>query len=232
LEVDAVRRWLLVGVLGPLLLVGCGGAEESGRPVAVPKALPGSPPEVEAALLTVEDLGDGWVDTGPTPFEQRGFRSCPATNVLTAEEDPSRLGEAQTYFQEGDEPPAPAFHESVSLWKSEQVAQERLATLATATTTCIGVAEQTPDGTEATVTFTERPVPTLGDEAVGQSARFDFADRPDATIDVMAVRLDDVIVLTIGERHDANAQASLSTARLEELTRKAVQKVQRNIPSS
>jgi hypothetical protein len=61
----------------------------------VPKALPGSPPKV-AALLTVDDLGDGWVDTGPTPFEQRGVQACPATNVLTAEEDPSRVGEAQT----------------------------------------------------------------------------------------------------------------------------------------
>jgi hypothetical protein len=171
------------------------------------------------------------VDTGPTPFEQRGFRSCPATNVLTADEDPSRLGEAQTYFQEGDEPPAPAFTNRYhagsptgrsgapghACHRNNDVHRRR---------------GQTPDGTEATVTFTERPVPTLGDEAVGQSARFDFADRPDATIDVMAVRLDDVIVLTIGERHDANAQASLSTARLEELTRKAVQKVQRNIPSS
>ena len=196
------------------------------------KALPGSPPGVEAALLTAEDLGDSWVDTGPTPFEQRGFQGCPATNVLTAEEDPSRVGEAQTYFQEGDEPPAPTFHESVSLWKSESVAQERLATFATAATTCVGVPEQTPDGTEATLTFTERPVPTLGDQAVGQSAEFDFADRPDATIDVIAIRLDNVIVLTVGERHDDNPQASLSTARLEELTRQSVDKVQRNMPLS
>lgn len=225
-------RRVLVALVSPLLLVGCGGAEESGRPVAAPKALPGSPPEVEAALLTVDDLGDSWVDTGPTPFEERGFQACPATNVLTAEEDPSRVGEAQTYFQAGDEPPAPVFHESVSLWKSEQVAQERLATFATSATTCVGVTEEMPDGTEATVTFTERPVPTLGDETVSQSARFDFADRPDATIDVMAVRLDNVIVLTVGERHDDSPQASLSTARLEALTRKSLEKVQRNMPLS
>lgn len=200
--------------------------------MAAPKALPGSPPEVEAALLTVEDLGDGWVDTGPTPFEQRGFQACPATNVLTAVEDASRVGEAQTYFQEGEDLPAPTFHESVSLWKSVQGAQERLATFATAATTCVGVAEQAPDGSEATVTFTERPVPTLGDQAVGQSARFDFADRPDATVDVMSVRLGNVIVLTAGERYDGSPRASLDTARLKELTRQSVDKVKQNMPLS
>lgn len=72
----------------------------------------------------------------------------------------------------------------------------------------------------------------MGDEAVGQSARFDFADRPDATVDLMAVRLGNVIVLTNGERYDAEPQASLDTARLEELGRKAVDKVKRNMPVS
>ena len=224
-------RWLLVGVIGPTLLVACGGAEESGRPVAVPKALPGSPPAVEAALLTVEDLGDGWVDTGPTPFEMRGLDECPATNVLTSVKDPSRVGEAQTYFSEGDEAPAPTFFESVSLWSSEQVAQDRLATFATATATCVGVTQSTPDG-DAKVTFTEGPAPDLGDEAVGQASRFDFEDRPDSTVDLIAVRIGDVIVFTNGERYDGSPRASLDTARLEDLTRQAVDKVKRKLPLS
>jgi hypothetical protein len=63
---------------------------------------------VEAALLTVEDLGNGWVDTGPTPFEVRGLDECPATNVLTAGKDPGRVGEAPTSFTRGDGAPAPA----------------------------------------------------------------------------------------------------------------------------
>ncbi len=205
--------------------------DDSG-PAPAPKALPGSPPEVEAALLTTEDLGDGWVDIGATPFEERGLKTCPATNVLTSQEDPSRVGEAQTHFLEDDDPPAPPFFESVSLWKSEQVAQERLATFATATTTCIGVTERTPDGRDATVTFTERPMPDLGDETVGQTVRFDFAEGPDATLELIAVRLGNVIMLTNAERSDAAPDRGLDSAELLKLTSEAVDKVKRSLPLS
>ena len=229
-EVDVVRRRVLVGVLAALLLLGCGREAESGGPAAVPKALPGSPPGVEAALLTTGELGDGWVDAGATPFEQRGLDECPATNVLTSNQDQSRVGEAQTYFEQGEGRPALTFFESVSLWESAQVARERLATFATATT-CVGVTQRTPDG-PATVTFTDRPVPQLGDETVAQSARFDFAGRPDSTVDLIAIRLGNVIVTTSGERYDGSPAISLDTARLEALTRTSVDKVKRSLPLS
>jgi hypothetical protein len=66
------------------------------------------------------------------------------------------------------------------------VAQDRLATFATATATCVGVTQPTPDG-DATVTSTERAAPGLGEEAVGQTSRSDFEDRPDATVALIAV---------------------------------------------
>lgn len=223
-------RPLLAGLLGALLL-GCGGGGEEERPRSAPKALPGSPPEVEAALLSAEDLGDGWVDIGPTPVELRGMDGCPATNVLTSGEDAGRIGEAQSVFQQG-EGPAPTFFESVSLWKSDRVAQERLETFRTATTSCVGVSEQMPGGGQATVTFTERRAPDLGDETVGQTVRFDFDEGPDAALDLIAVRLGDVVVLTTGERHDGDATTSLGPARLEELTRQAVEQVERSLPRS
>jgi hypothetical protein len=225
-------RCAIVAVLAPLLLSSCGeGAEEEG-PGPVPKALPGSPPELEAALLTIEDLGDGWVDIGPTPFEERGLEACPATNVVTSEEDPSRVGEAQTHFLREDEPPTPPFFQSVSVWESEQAAQERLATFATSTATCVGVAERTPDGRAATVTFTERPVPELGDQTVGQTVRFDFAEGPDATLELLAVRLRNVVVLTNAERSEAAPDRGLDSAEFLALTREAVDKVTRSLPVS
>ncbi len=225
-----VIRHLLAAVLSPLLLLACDAEEASEPPMTVPKALPGSPPKVEAALMTVEDLGDGWVDQGPTPFEMRGFDDCPATNVLTSAQDPRRVGEAQTYFSKGDDAPAPTFFESVSVWESDGVAQDRLATFATAASTCVGVKQRTLDGREATVTFTERPAPDVGGEAVSQALRFDFGDGPDSTVDLIAVRLGDVIVFTNGERHDGEPQASLDPSLLQDLTRMAVEKVERSLP--
>lgn len=238
-----VLRWVRPALQGPLLLgplllglllVGCGGDGEAPAPArdTVPKALPGTPPEVEAALLTADELGDGWKDDGATPFEERGLDGCPATDVLTSVEDPARLGEAQTYFLEGDEPPAPVFFTSVSLWESAEVARARLATFASAAGTCVDVPHRLPDGRRATYTIREAPAPDLGDEALGQEARFTVEDQPDGSMELIAVRLDDVVVLTLGERYDGSPRVSVSRARLEELTRKAVGKVQRRMPLS
>jgi hypothetical protein len=49
-----------------------------------------------------------------------------------------------------------------------------------------------------------------------------------STVDLIAVRLGDVIVSTNGERYDSSPQASLDTARME-LTRKAVDKAKRSL---
>lgn len=224
------ERFVVPVLAGTVLLAGCGGDGQGGPPPRAPKSLPGTPAGVEAALLTAEEVGDGWEDIGPTPFEQRGLDACPPTNVLTAEEDERRLGEAQTYHRRGESDPAPTFFESVSLWESAQIAEERLATFGTAPTACTGGQHRTPDGRVAEVTFTGRPVPDLGDEAVAQEVHFDFAEGVDATVDVIAVRLDDVIVFTNGERFSGQREASLEPAELADLTRQAVEKVERNLP--
>lgn len=155
------------------LLAGCG-AEELER---APEALPDTPPEVEASLVTAGDLGEEWLDLGPTPFEERGIDSCPPTDVLSAEADDRRVGEAQSTYSEG-EPPAPTFFESVSLWDSAEVAAERLAVFASASVQCVDVQQELADGRPSTATFTERPAPELGDEAVALVLELQPEDGP------------------------------------------------------
>jgi hypothetical protein len=213
-----------------VLLAGCATDNEPPAPPPEPKSLAGSPPSVEAALLTTAELGEGWVDLGATPFEQRGLAACPPTNVLTAQEDDRRLGEAQTHHRQGDEDPAPVFFESISLWESPEAAEASLSEFGTAPTVCTGGTHRTPDGREAQLTFDERPAPELGEQAVAQVLRFDFQDTPDQFVDLIAVRLGDVVVLTNGERFEGNPDSSLDTDRLDELTRRAVEKVEGSLP--
>jgi hypothetical protein len=211
------------------LLAGCGGEEEP-EPERVAKALPGTPPEVEASLSTVDELGDGWVDLGPTPFKERGFDGCPSANVLTAEQDEQRVGEAQTYYSQG-EPPAPTvFFESVSLWGSSAVAAERLAVFATASAQCVGVRQEL-DGRPATATFTDRAAPQLGDEAVALTVELQPEDGPDLFLDMVAVRVGEAIVFTNGERYEDEPEAGLDPSQLDELTAEAVAKAEQTLPS-
>lgn len=222
----ALRPLRFPVLLGLALLAGCG--SETPEPAA--KALPGTPPEVEAALLTADDLGDEWVDLGPTPFEQRGFDACPVTNVLAAEEDDRRVGEAQSYYSEG-EPPAPTFFESVSLWDSPEVAAERLAVFATASEECVGVPQPLADGQVAAATFTSRPAPRLGDEAVALTVHTEPEEGPDLFLELVGVRVGNAIVFTNGERYEGDPAASLDPGRLDQLTERAVEKVEQTLPS-
>ena len=219
------RLCALPALLGLALLVGCGGE----KPERAAKALPGTPPEVEESLLTVDDLGADWIDVGPTPFDERGFDSCPPTNVLTAEEDDRRVGEAQSYYNEG-EPPAPTFFESVSLWDSAEVADERLGIFASSAQ-CVDVRQELLDGRPATATFTLRPAPQLGDEAVALTLELQPEEGPDLLVDMVAVRVGKAIVFTNGERYEDEPAASLDPSRLAELTEKAVEKVKQTLPS-
>ncbi len=111
-----------------VVLVACGGDPvPPGIPgTSVPDALPGTPAELEDALLTTHELGEGWVDLGAVPLDERGFEGCPETRMVTGGDDPGRLGEAQSLYGRGD-PPIVAFAESISLWESPEVAAERLA---------------------------------------------------------------------------------------------------------
>ncbi len=112
-------RWsgrLLLPMGIAALLVACGGNPvPPGVPdFSLPDALPGTPAEVKAALLTTDDLGERWVDLGVVPLDERGFEGCPQTGLVTGGEDPARLGEAQSLYAVGD-PPVPTFGESISL---------------------------------------------------------------------------------------------------------------------
>ena len=179
-------------------------------------------------MLTVDDLGEEWVDLGPTPFEQRGIESCPPTNVPAAEEDVRRVGEAQSYYSEG-EPPAPTFFESISLWDSADVASERLAVFATASEDCVGVQQELADGQSATSTFTQRPAPQLGDEAVALTLQLEPEEGPNLFADLVAVRVGNAIVFTNGERYEAGPEDSLAPSRLDQLTQRAVEKAERTL---
>lgn len=63
------------------LLVACGGdSVPAGIPdSSVPDALPGTPAEVKKAILTNDDLGEGWTDLGAIPVDERDFAQCPET---------------------------------------------------------------------------------------------------------------------------------------------------------
>ncbi len=212
----------LVLAAGMVTLAACGGGEP---PSSVPDSQPGTPVRVEEALLTPRDLGDGWIDLGAVPIEQRGFEGCPGSRVITALEDSARRGEAQSIYAEG-EPPAPTFGESISLWESADVAHDRLATFAATATECRSFEQELLDGRRAVLSVAEREAPQLGDEAAALVVSVDPDEGPTMALDVVVVRLGSVLVLTDGERVDGDPEVSLDQDRLDELTGRAVEKAE------
>jgi hypothetical protein len=209
------------------LLVACGGAPvPAGMPdSSVPDALPGTPAEVEEALLTTDDLGEGWTDLGAIPLGERGFAECPETGVVTGGKDPARLGEAQSLYGEGD-PPVPTFGVSVSLWESPDMARERLATLASIPSQCRSFEHELPDG--GTVTITEREAPPLGEEAIAHVIEFDLPEGPTIMRDVLTVRIGDALVLTDGpDVAEGDPELDRQRERFDDLTSQAVDKATR-----
>ena len=189
--------------------------------------MPGTPAEVEEALLTTDDLEEGWTDLGAVPFGERSFPECPETGVVTDGEDPARLGEAQSVYGEGD-PPVPTFGVSVSLWESPDVAHERLATLASIPSECPPFEHELPDGGTATVTITERNAPPLGDEAIAHVIEFDLPEGPTILRDLLAVRIGDALVLTDGpDLAEGDPELDRQRKRFEDLTGQAVDKATR-----
>lgn len=224
-------RWsgpllLAMGLTTPL--AACGG---NPPPPSAPDALPGSPPELEEALLTTSELGEGWIDLGAVPLEERGLRGCPEGQVITAGEDAARRGEAQSTYAEG-KPPAPTFGESVSLWESADVASERLATFASMASECRSFEEELLDGRRAVISVVQRNAPPLGDQAVALELRADAAEGPTVSSDVVLVRLGSVLVLTEGQRVDGDPDVSLDQERLDELTGRAVEKAEETLAPS
>jgi hypothetical protein len=182
---------------------------------------------VERAVLTSDDLGEGWTDLGAVPVDERGFANCPETGVVTGGKDPARLGEAQSTYGEG-EPPVPTFGVSVSLWESPDVAHERLSVLASIPSKCQSFEHELPAGGTATVTVTERDAPPLGDEAIAHVVEFDPPEGPAILRDVLIVRLGDVLVLTEGvDRVEDDPQADRQQDRFHDLTGQAVDKATR-----
>ena len=208
------------------LLVACAGDPvPRGVPdSSIPDALPGTPAEVEEALLTTDDLGEGWVDLGAVPLDERGFEGCPQTGLVTGGEDPARLGEAQSLYAEGD-PPVPTFGESISLWESPEVAAQRFAASASITSACGSFEQEMVEGGTATVRMLPRDAPQLGDEAVGVVIEADPAEGPTILRDTLIVRIGDVLVLTEGvDRVEDDPQADRQQERFDELTGQAVDK--------
>lgn len=189
--------FLAVGMAAPL--TACGDDAEPAAPPtpSVPDALPGTPAEVGQALLTTDDLGEGWTDLGAVPLGERGFIECPESGVITGGGDATRLGEAQSLYGEG-EPPVPTFGVSVSSWESSDVARERLATFASAPSACGSFPHELSGGGTAMVTITEAAAPALGDEAIAQVIVSDQREGPTLLRNVVAVRIGDALVLTEG----------------------------------
>jgi hypothetical protein len=214
------------------VLAACGGDPQSAASAAptdssVPDALPGTPAEVEEALVTADDLGEGWTDLGAVPLDERGFAKCPESGVITGGEDATRLGEAQSSYGEGD-PPVPTFGVSVSSWESPEVARERLATFASLPDTCGPFRHELPDGGTAMVTITEAAAPALGDESIAQVMVFDLGEGPTLLRDVLAVQIGDALVLTEGpDVAVGDPELDRQSERFRGLTAQAVDKAAR-----
>ena len=225
------RNPLCVLAVPVLVLVAC--AEESAPPgsadTSIPDALPGTPADVEEALLDTDDLGDGWTDLGAVPLGERSFAACPETGVVTDGRDPARLGEAQSVYGEGD-PPVPTLGVSVSLWESPDVARQRLATTASIPSECGSFEHELPDGGTATVTITERDAPPLGDEAVAHVLEIDLPEGPTILRDLVTVRIGDALVLTDGpDMAEGDPELGRQRERFDDLTRQAVDKADRTL---
>ena len=228
---DRARPWL--GAVGVVVLVtACGGGGDGGTRLtpSVPIALPATPPEVLEALLTPEDLGDGWIDLGAVPQSDRGFSGCPQTQVITGGDDPARLGEAQRLLADG-QPPGPILGESISLWESPEVAGDRLATIASTVTECPTFQHELLDGRSSTVAVVQRDAPPLGDEAVALEHQVAPDEGPSLVLDVIVVRVGSALVLTDGERVDGDPVRSLDQRRFDELTGLAVEKARSTLPA-
>ena len=141
----------------------------------------------------------------PTPCRAprpRWRRPCRAPTT-SAGLDPTRLGEAQSLYGEG-EPPVPTFGESVSLWESPDVARERLGTFASITAECRSFEHRLEAGRTATVTITEQAAPPLGD----------------------------VVVLTEGpDLAEGDPELDRQRERFDDLTARAVEKATRTLGS-
>ena len=233
-----LRCGLLVPIGAAVLLTACGedappvpGAPASAQAV-VPDALPGTPAEVADALLTIDDLGAGWTDLGAVPLDERGADECPAGQVVTAGDDPRRLGEAQSVYAEHD-PGVPTFGESVSLWTSAEVAGERLAEFASLPTSCPPYEREIPDAGTATVSHRPAEASPLGHEAAAVVHEIEMPDGTTVLRDVVVVRIGDALVLTEGP-DVAEDDPALEDARQQfrDLTAHAVDKAARTLASS
>lgn len=221
------RLLLTVGMAALLLACGDDPAPAGVPDSSAPDALPGTPAEVEDALLTTDDLGEGWTDLGAVPLDERGFAECPESGVVTGGDDPARLGEAQSTYNAGD-PPVPTLDVSVSLWESPEVAGDRLATLASIPAECGSFEHEVLDGGTATVTISEREAPPLGDEAIAQVIDFDMPEGPNVLRDVLVVRIGDALVLTAGpDVAEGDPELERQRERFEDLTGEAVDKATR-----
>ena len=105
-----------------------------------------------------------------------------------------------------------------------------MAASASATSQCRSFEQEMLDGRTATVRILPRDAPMLGDESVGVLIEADPDEGPTILRDVMLVRVGDVLVLTEGvDRVEDDPQADAQQERFEELTRQAVDKVNRSL---
>ncbi len=224
-------RLLAAGVL-VVQLAACGGdAPERPAHRAVPDSLPGTSADLADALLTPQDLGEGWSDLGALPLDERGFDECPLTKVITAGEDSARRGETQSLYAEG-ELPAPNIAKSISVWESPDVAHDRWATFAATAAEFRPFEAELLDGRRAVVSVAEREAPPAGGRTAALVITTDPEEGPGLTLDVMAVRLGSYIGLTDSAVVEGEPDAGLERGRFDDLTRQAVEKARRELEPS
>jgi len=229
-----VRRcvvlWLLIGSLAA-----CAGEPEGAQRSVAPSpeqsasiASPdsGSIPtneQLAEALLTPEDLGDGW-QLEPDPPGVPGIALCPAAEPLR---DTGLLPwQAFTVMNAGSAD-SPAVASYLQLLMAGEPAQMRATydSLTTAISACDGVVWQGDDG--ATRQTESMQVPTVGDARTGQRV---YSDGPDGVTEFRyVVVLDDSVLMLIDilELRESSEDVIVSQQELDALVTEATERLTR-----
>lgn len=235
-----LRRLVGAGLVGALVLTGCGGdggggnaaspsatsASETGSPSATPT--PVAEAQLKTALLVASDLPAGWIadpDEAGDEDEDDAPKECPQLD--DADDLLGDAPEASASFAKGDS--GPFFSEEVASAATEAEITAALQAFDKALASCPSFTT-TEDGTTMTAKIAPLRLGEIGDESVAYRMTVTF-DGGNYVVDTVASRVRTYGVIVIGTSvKSSGGGGTLTTAELEALARKAVEKVSTTLP--
>lgn len=178
------RRWALALAALSGLAAGC--ATDVDRP----GALPPDQAAVEAALLTVDDLPDGYERVHTETADSMAYAGCEGHEAT----EPSPLVQASVVFSSPEAAAGPYLVESIAVF-ARGGAEAQLRATADIVANCSRRGD--PSGDEGNIDFRSRPNVPLGDDSYAYEIAFTEGLSGNITQHVLLVRRGDAI-LTIG----------------------------------